>query len=240
MSSTNNGQTLMKLVDIDRLLMQLESQLGSLSQRPKLVELAESLEQLSERSEQVAKLRLRQEMSIRALRDEDSMLKEKIAANQKQIEDNSDKYKEVVLLANEIDSLNKRSDKIDFDISELMGGIQKISDIEKQLASRADAIAERQDALTSALNENTERINEQIDKLSTQRSRLVALLPEALVARYDRQRELKQGIGAAILGGRICSACYIELSEGQLTKAKAELDESGIGVCPSCHRLLVL
>ena len=240
MSSVNSGQTLLRLVEVDKLLMQLRNQLNTLPQRPKLDELVNNHEQLTERSVQIGKLKLRQEMSIRALRDEQSMISDKIVASQKQIDENSAKYKEVALLATEIDNLNKRLEKIVFEIGELNSGIAKIKEVEDQLDERLLILTENQRKLTEALQQNTDKLNEQVSKLGEQRARLAQTLPQRLMERYDKQRDLKQGIGAAALSGRICSACFMELTEGQLAKAKIELDESGIGVCPSCHRLLVV
>jgi predicted nucleic acid-binding Zn-ribbon protein len=240
MSSVNSGQTLLRLVEVDKLLMQLRNQLNTLPQRPKLDELVSNHEQLTERSVQIGKLKLRQEMSIRALRDEQSMISDKIVASQKQIDENSAKYKEVALLATEIDSLNKRLEKIAFEIGELNSGIAKIKEVEDQLDERLLVLTDNQSKLAEALQQNTDKLNEQVSKLGEQRARLAQLLPQRLMERYDKQRGLKQGIGAAALSGRICSACFMELTEGQLAKAKIELDESGIGVCPSCHRLLVV
>ena len=240
MGLATQGETLLKLVDADRLLLQLTNQLEALPQRQKLEELQRTYEQLAEKVEQVAMLKLRQEMSIRALRDENQMLQEKVSANQAQIEENSSKYKEVVLLAAEIESLNKRAEKIAFDISGLNESIGKIKAVEDQLTGRILAVDTRRIELTTELDENTGRIEEQLLKLNNQRSKLVSMLPKDLVERYDRQRELKQGIGAALLDGRICTGCHIELTEGQLAKAKSEVNDAGVGVCPSCHRLLVM
>jgi len=240
MSPTKHGENLLKLVDADRLLMKLDKQLQSLPQRQKIARLDENHEQLNERSEQVAKLRLRQEMSIKALRDENDLLQDKIAASQLQIEENSDKYKEVAMLSTEIESLNKRAEKIAFDISELSAGIDKTDTLGAQLTERTNRVIAMRDELNAELESNTEKLDDQIEKLTRQRAKLVATLPGDLVMRYERQRELKQGIGAAALDGRICGACHIELTEGQRAKVKRELDENGIGSCPSCLRLLVV
>jgi len=240
MSPATQGETLLKLVDVDRLLLQLNNQLEALPQRPKLAELANTDEQLAKKAEQVAKLRLRQEMSIKALHDEDQMLKERINDSQKQIEENSSKYKEVALLAAEIDSLAKRTEKIAFDIGVLNEGLAKISEVESQLDERISQMQNKQAELTGSLNQSIEKLEAQINKLIQQRSKLVDLLPKELFERYDRQRRLKQGIGAAALEGTICGACHIELTEGQLARARREANSAGVGTCPSCLRLLVI
>jgi len=240
MSPASQGETLLRLVDVDRLLMQMQKQLQALPQREKLVELAETQAQLADKAEQVAKLRLRQEMSIKALEEEDQILQEKMVETQRQIEENSSKYKEVVLLTTEFDNLSKRAEKIAFEVGELKGGIDKIDSVEQQLAERTALMQARQSELEQSLISNTDRIEEQTAKLYKQREKLVAMLPVSIVSRYDRQRALKQGLGAAALEGTICGACHIELTEGQLDKARREADEAGIGTCPSCLRLLVI
>ncbi|MDR2956757.1 MAG: hypothetical protein LBU61_01060 [Coriobacteriales bacterium] len=240
MSPASQGETLLKLVDVDKLLLQLDKQLNALPQRPKLDDLADTFDQLADKSEQVAKLRLRQEMSIKALRDERQLLSEKVIESQRQIEANSTKYKEVSLLSTEIENLNKRIEKITYDIGELNAGIGKINAVEKQLSDRQAYIHARQTELTESLENDISQLEAQSNKLEQQRQKLTALLPAELVKRYDRQRGLKQGIGAAALEGHICQACHIELTEGQLARAKRDADEAGVGTCPSCLRLLVI
>jgi predicted nucleic acid-binding Zn-ribbon protein len=240
MSPASQGETLLKLVELDRLLLLLMRQLEALPQRPRLSELDATLGQLVTRSEQVAKLRLRQELSIKALRDEEQTLKEKIDESQRQIELNSSKYKEVALLVAEIESLTKRAEKASFDANEQRLGIEKINTVERQLTERITQASAKRSELSESLAGNVAKLEEQAAKLLKQRARLIDQIPAKLAERYDRQRELKQGIGAAALEGRICGACHIELTEGQLARAKREADDAGVGVCPSCLRLLVL
>ena len=230
----------MKLVEIDKLLLQLDRQLSDLPQRPKLADLGAAYEELAEKAEQTAKLRLRQEMRVKALEEEASMLAVRIADNQEHIDANSSRYKEVSLLAAEIEEFTKRAEKASFDAGEQRSAIARIDDIQAQIDSRITLISDKQRELSDSLENDINRLEEQVGKLKLQRGKLVSLLPEGLVARYDRQRILKKGIGATALEGRICGACRIELTEGQIVLIKREADSAGIGICPTCHRLLVL
>jgi predicted nucleic acid-binding Zn-ribbon protein len=240
MGNASQGETLLKLVDLDKLLLQLDKQLSTLPQRPKLAELSIAYDQLADKAEQTAKLRLRQDMRIKALEEEALMIYAKIRENKAHIEANSSRYKEVSLLANEIEELSKRVEKTNFDASTLREGVERIATLENQINTRIIQVTGKQSDLRASLDSDIQRLEEQVEKLNIQRAKMVALLPEKLVQRYDKQRVLKKGIGATALEGRICGACRIELSEGQVVRTKREADSAGIGSCPTCHRLLVL
>ncbi|MCL2339327.1 MAG: hypothetical protein FWC59_00270 [Actinomycetia bacterium] len=240
MSPSAMGENLLKLVDLDTVLQKLERQRTNLPQIRQLEELAAAHESLDEKAEQTAKLQLRQDLRIQALRDENSAVQAKIAEDQNQIEANGSRYKEVALLSEEIDNLAKRSEKIAFDIGELTTDSQRISLLQAEITQRLDQISAKETELQRTLLDFQNKLEEQSGKLRVQRQKLVDLLSPEVLNRYNRQVALKKDAAAARLEERTCGGCHIELTEGQVFKVKHEADANGIGSCPTCHRLLVL
>ncbi|MEE2035294.1 zinc ribbon domain-containing protein, partial [Rhodococcus chondri] len=102
----------------------------------------------------------------------------------------------------------------------------QVSQIEEQLA---DATRARDEALADI------EVAEQ--RCHSDRAAIIAVLPDELVALYEKQRE-KAGIGAALLQGRRCGACRLELDRGEIARIAAAAPESLVR-CPECDSILV-
>ena len=61
-------------------------------------------------------------------------------------------------------------------------------------------------------------------------------LPQ-LLAQYEAARESKGGVGVGRLDGDSCSACRMSLPAERISELAAGPD---VGVCPHCHRLIVV
>ncbi|MDQ1179786.1 putative nucleic acid-binding Zn-ribbon protein [Rhodococcus sp. SORGH_AS303] len=92
-----------------------------------------------------------------------------------------------------------------------------------------DATRRRDDALADV--ENAERTR------SAQREELAAQLPAEVSAMYEKQRE-RSGIGAALLRGRRCGACRIELDRGEIARIAGTAPDVVVR-CSECNAILV-
>jgi len=66
----------------------------------------------------------------------------------------------------------------------------------------------------------------------------VAELPSDLLALYDRLRESKGGVGAALLRAGSCGGCMLDLDHAELATIRAAADDDVIR-CEECSRILV-
>jgi len=71
----------------------------------------------------------------------------------------------------------------------------------------------------------------------SRRDELIAGLDADLVALYERQRA-RGGAGAALLQGRRCGACQLEIDRGELARISAA-DEDDVLRCPECGAILL-
>jgi predicted nucleic acid-binding Zn-ribbon protein len=58
------------------------------------------------------------------------------------------------------------------------------------------------------------------------------------VALYDKLRETKNGVGAALLRARRCEGCMLDLDNAELATIRAAADDDVIR-CDECSRILV-
>lgn len=70
------------------------------------------------------------------------------------------------------------------------------------------------------------------------RKDLVVDLPADLLSLYERLREQKGGVGAALLRQRRCGGCSLELNSGDLATL-ARLAPEDVARCEECGRILV-
>lgn len=78
---------------------------------------------------------------------------------------------------------------------------------------------------------------EQTDALA-ERERLVADIPGALLALYDRLREQLGGVGVGILHQKRCGACHLDIGAADLARMLAAPSDEVLR-CEECNRILV-
>ncbi len=103
---------------------------------------------------------------------------------------------------------------------ELAGFDQRVADLE----------AERDAEFTE--------IDRQIKAVEITRGPATAGMPEPLMALYDRLREQKSGLGAALLRARECGGCRLTLDHDAIEEARAAAPDEVVR-CEECQRILV-
>ncbi|WP_277498907.1 MULTISPECIES: C4-type zinc ribbon domain-containing protein [unclassified Nocardioides] len=130
--------------------------------------------------------------------------------------------------------------------------IASLEDTEIEIMERLEEAQGRLDAATAQLAEIDERgralqadvaaqqqaIDEELAAATAARGPLVADLPADLLALYDRLREQKGGIGAALLRRRECGGCRLTLDNAELAVIRKAGVETVVR-CEECSRILV-
>ncbi|MDR1421371.1 MAG: hypothetical protein LBI64_00705 [Coriobacteriales bacterium] len=236
MSELCDANDLLELTRADLALLRLKKQLDNLPQRQWLITLRTKRAEVETKAAQVARMRKECDQMIRALVDEEATLRARTAEAQIKIDETSN-YKEVASLSREIESFAKRLEKIEFDTLGQMERSDRITAVEAQVATALKKLNRQDSELLAAYQTDGAVIQKEQVTTQQQRADLIAALPPELVARYERAREAKGGVGAAQLEGSHCNGCRVELSEGQLARLRSG---PPIGECPYCHRLLVV
>ena len=146
--------------------------------------------------------------------------------------------KDLERLQHELVSLDRRiSDLEDVELEDM----ERLEDSQRELTSLREQLAEidsRMAVLTEARDKHLAALQEEATKVARDRTAAVAGMPADLLALYERLREQKGGVGAALLRARRCEGCSLELNSGDLAViAKQSSDE--VVRCEECSRILV-
>lgn len=146
--------------------------------------------------------------------------------------------KDLERLQHELVSLDKRISDLEDEELDVM---QRLEDTQQSLGalrSRVAELDERIAALTKARDERLGEIEDEVTQVGRDRAASVAGMPADLLTLYERLREQKGGVGAALLRARRCEGCSLELNSGDLAViAKQSSDE--VVRCEECARILV-
>ena len=130
--------------------------------------------------------------------------------------------------------------------------ITSLEDEEIEVMERREEAQGTLDALTTQLAETDQKIaaatasrdtklaeiDHALGEVEAQRGPIAAELPTDLIALYDRLRESKAGVGAALLRARSCGGCMLDLDHAELATIRAAADDDVIR-CEECSRILV-
>ena len=146
--------------------------------------------------------------------------------------------KDLEHLQHELLSLDKRVSDLEDAELEVM---ERLEAVQMDL-DHTRAELERTDQRTAELNatrgERLEDLRAQAAKLKEQRAQVVADLPADLLALYEKLREQKGGVGAALLRQRRCGGCSLQL-DNQVLVAISKLPSDEVVRCEECARILV-
>lgn len=146
--------------------------------------------------------------------------------------------KDIQRMQQEMVSLERRITSLEDDEIEVMERLEEaqraLDGLTAQLADTDQKLAAAEAARDAKLAE----IDQQLAEVETQRGPASADLPADLVALYDRLRESKGGVGAALLRARRCSGCMLDLDNAELATIRTAADDDVIR-CEECSRILV-
>ena len=91
---------------------------------------------------------------------------------------------------------------------------------------------------TASRDKKVEEIDHELADLEARRAPVVAEIPADLLALYDRLRESKGGVGAALLRARSCGGCMLDLDHAELATIRAAAPDD-VMRCDNCSRILV-
>ena len=146
--------------------------------------------------------------------------------------------KDIQRMQQEMVSLERRITSLEDDEIEVMERLEEaqgtLDGLTAQLAETDQKIA----AATASRDTKLGEIDHSLGEVESQRGPVVADVPADLLALYDRLREAKNGVGAALLRARSCSGCMLGIDNAELATIRAAADDDVIR-CEECSRILV-
>lgn len=141
-------------------------------------------------------------------------------------------------LEHELTALDRRIGTLEDEQLEVM---DKLESAETQLAQTADKLAEVSSELAAERGSRDEQFAEfdaEANAEREERQRLIADIPDDLLALYDRLRGQHGGVGAALLRAKQCEGCRLEINGADLREIATSAPDD-VTRCPECSRILV-
>lgn len=229
---------LIALSDKDRALQRATKRLQELPEKVAILELRHKVKEIEAVAKKARAFVLQAEHAVHRAEDEAATMQAKIDVEQQKVSSGAvTNHKELQALTREIDSLGRQMDKKEL---EILGHMERL-EVGKAQAAKVTVALERAAAkeqqLIAEFQARGGDLQQEIDAITRERAALAGVLEPELLARYESIRTAKHGIGVGVLRDGMCSACRIDLPAG---KVQALLEGGPIGICPNCHRLLVI
>ena len=146
--------------------------------------------------------------------------------------------KDLERMQQELVSLERRISTLEDEELEVMEQLEEAQALLESLTAQVVAADARLGELTKARDERWGEIDEQLAGIVRDRGPAVDGLPADLLALYDRLREQKGGVGAALLRARACSGCQLTIDNAELQVIRSAPSDEVIR-CEECQRILV-
>jgi len=146
--------------------------------------------------------------------------------------------KDIQRMQQEMVSLERRITSLEDDEIEVMERLEEAQSTLDGLAARlSETDAEIAEA-TASRDKKVGEIDQELAEVEARRVPVVAEIPADLLALYDRLRESKGGVGAALLRARSCGGCMLDLDHAELAAIRAAAPDD-VMRCDNCSRILV-
>jgi predicted nucleic acid-binding Zn-ribbon protein len=146
--------------------------------------------------------------------------------------------KDLQRMQQEMESLQRRITSLEDDELEVMERLeeaqQTLDGVTSQLAETDARLAE----LGAARDRRAADLEQDLGEVAQRRGPVVADVPADLLALYDRLRESKGGVGAALLRARRCEGCNLDIDNAELAQIRSASSDDVIR-CEECSRILV-
>jgi uncharacterized protein len=138
----------------------------------------------------------------------------------------------------EVTHLKKRINDLEDAELEVMEQLEAAVVSQERLRAQAEQVDTDLAAAMADRDRQLAALGAEIDGLREQRAEVAPLIPEDLLALYDKIGASRRGIGAAELRARRCTGCQLEVNAADL-RAFAAASEDEVLRCEECGRILI-
>ena len=230
---------LLDLQDLDSRADLLRHQRRSLPEHGRLTELAEARRRIDGET-QDARIVVEDLTAEQAKVDADvELVKARRERDQQRLDQGLvSNPKDIQRMQQEMVSLERRITSLEDDEIEVMERLEEAQTTLDTLTGQLTDTDKDVEQTTAARDAKLAEIDQSLGELDVQRTPLAAELPGDLLTLYDRLRETKGGVGAALLRARQCGGCMLDLDNAELATIRAAADDDVIR-CEECSRILV-
>ena len=227
---------LLALQDLDVGIMRAKKRLDELPEKREILAVRSKIKEITALHGKADLLVKKLSADLKAHQVEIATLTEKIAGEQTKVMATTD-HRAVQSITREMDGLRRRQDKMEMESLQLMERIDRATAQTAKIDEALVQFAEKDAVLCERFKKVGRALQTEIATMEKLRSETAAALAPAMVARYEKVRESRGGVGVGRLDGDACTACRMSLPAERVR----ELEEGDdVGLCPQCRRLIVV
>jgi len=227
---------LLALQDLDIEIMRAKKRLDELPEKREILALRQKSRDVTDLHGRADLLVKKLAADLKAHQDEISTISEKIAVEQAKVMATTD-HRAVQSITREMDGLKRRQDKMEMESLQLMERIDKAGAQMDKIDAALTQLADKDARLVKRFQTVGGALQTDIADMERRRDETAASLVPETLARYEKIRESKGGVGVGRLEGEACSACRMSLPAERLRELQSGDD---VNVCPQCRRLIVV
>lgn len=146
--------------------------------------------------------------------------------------------KDLQRMNHELESLERRINSLEETELQIMEQLEDAQGTLSRLSEELSAIDRRLADSGDARDEKQRAIDGELHAAAAARGPAVTELPDDLLALYDKLRQSKAGVGAALLRARECGGCRLTLDHAEISSIRTAPADQVVR-CEECQRILV-
>jgi predicted nucleic acid-binding Zn-ribbon protein len=159
------------------------------------------------------------------------------ARDRQMLESGRGSAKDLENIQHELETLARRQSDLEDVVLEVMERREAAQARVAELTAQRDEAQARRDEVAATLAKATEEIDRDVAAITAERQTTSAVIPEDLLALYERIRK-DNGVGAAAIRQRRCDGCRLELDISEVNAIKAAAPDDVVRH-DSCGSILV-
>ncbi len=227
-----------ELQDLDIELMRARKRLDEMPEKAAILTMRRRIAEIEALLSRARQAHDAVDARVRRLEDETTLLEQKMDAEQaKLMSGEVTNPKEVANISRELDGLRRQKEKLEGDTLAEMEKREKAAEQAGKVEAAVEEGRRRDGVLVKDFQDKGGGLTAEIARLEARRAAVAASLEPDLLGQYERLRGSKHGIGLGVLHDTTCTACRVELPSNEIEALRGG---PPIGVCPACHRLIVV
>ena len=227
---------LLALQDLDVEIMRAKKRLEELPEKREILVVRSKIKEVTALHGKADLLVKKLSADLKAHQDEITTLTEKIAGEQIKVMATTD-HRAVQSITREMDGLRRRQDKMEMESLQLMERIDKAAAQTGKIDEALGQLSVKDATLCERFKQVGGALQTEIASMERRRAETAAVLAPPTVARYEKVRENRGGIGVGRLDGDACTACRMSLPAERVRELEGGDD---ISTCPQCRRMIVV
>jgi predicted nucleic acid-binding Zn-ribbon protein len=235
---TNPLQDLLALQDLDLALDQIRHRRATLPERAELAkvdgeirELGRELAEAQAARAELAGLQSAAEAELAATEERSAVVDKRLYAGEAAARD-------LQAMSAELDHLKARASTLEDGVLEILEAEEPLDGRIGELHGALDQLGGRREELVAGLAATETAHDAEAADTEERRRAAAAVVPDDLMASYERLRGRLGGVAVARLVGNHCDGCHLTLSAVELDQVR-HLAEGEIYTCEQCSRILV-